>query len=288
LLGRIAENVPMDPENFLDLVLRVLPNLKDRRAVDLAARGLEAGLGREFGTSRDAAMGILLEAAGKDLDGARAIRVGLSAGVPLDLASRNLILFDASAPAVRARFLKEPEALADAMTGRHVLDISYEAAEAAGRLLWDADATDHRAFIRASATLLPFAMRERRRPASALIAAAFPPVYQELRQERLPDFLSFMFLFLDWDRCKIARRELAEAFSTSDWRATDIALAAARAGDAERILKHIARRENGPDALVEIKRDIASIPSPWRQKVEQAVKGLERAQDTRGTLSLDP
>lgn len=279
-LGRIAENVPMDPEDLLDLLSRALPSLKGRQAANLAVRGLEAGLGREFGTSRDAAIGILLETAGEGLNGARVIRVGLSETVPLDLASRNLILFDRSVPAVRARFLKEPEALVDAITGRHVLDLSDGAAQAAGRLLWDAGAANHRAFVRASAALLPFAMRERRRPASALIAAAFPPVYQELQQERFPDVLSFVFLILDWDRCKSARRELADAFFRSDWRPTDIALAAARAGDAERILNHISRRDNGPDALVAIERDIGSIPPPWREMVQQAVRELGKGQDS--------
>ena len=278
-LSRIAEHVTMDPSNLVDLVVRILPSLSGERAVDLAVCGLEAGLGRELGASRDAAMSVLLETTGKYLDGARVIRVGMSSNVPLDLASRNLILFDRSPPTVRERFLRVPEVLVDAITGRHVLDLSYEAAEAAARLLWDSDAIDHRAFVNASATLLPFAMRERRRPASALIAAAFPPVYRELQQERLPEILSYIFLFLDWDRCRSARRALADAFSNSEWRATDIALAAARTGDAEHILKHVAKHEKGLEAIAAIEREIDDVPPPWRQKVLQAIMELAKRGD---------
>jgi hypothetical protein len=154
-------------------------------------------------------------------------------------------------------------------------------------LLWDSDPIDHRAFVRASTTVLPFAMRERRRPAGALIAATFPTVYRELQHEGLPSFLPFVFLFLDWDRSKIARQELAEAFSRSDWCATDVALAAARAGDPERILKHVARRSNGPAALSAIDRDIGSIPMPWRQQVQRALQDLGSGDGSWLRLPLD-
>jgi hypothetical protein len=219
----------------------------------------------------------LLAAAGEELNGRRTLRVGLALGVPLHLASRNIILFDKSPPVVRSRFLREPEGLVDAITTRVVLDLTYEGAEAAAHLLWDSEAVDHRGFIRAAATLLPFAMRERRKPASALIAAAFPPVYRELQKERLPDFLGFVFFFLDWDRCKSARLELAEAFFRSDWLGTDIALAAARAGDPERILESIARRDNGAKLAV-IEREIDRIPTPWRKQVRRAIKEVNEEQ----------
>lgn len=273
LLTRIVEQASMDVTVFVDLVLRILPSLKGRRAADLAARGVEEGLGRDFGPTRDSAIATLLAAAGTELNGRRALHVGLATEVPRHLASRNVILFDKSTPAVRSRFLHEPEGLVAAITARPALDLTYEGAEAAAHLLWDSETVDHRGFIRAAATLLPFAMRERHKPASALIAVAFPPVYRELQKERLSDFLGFVFPFIDWDRCKSARRELAEAFFRSDWLGTDIALAAARAGDPERILKRIARRDNGAKLAV-IEREVDRIPTPWRQQVRRAIKEI--------------
>ncbi|CAN7783065.1 hypothetical protein LJR296_008159 [Cupriavidus necator] len=276
-LANIAENVPLVTEEGLAFFLQILPHLEERRAAQLAARSLYAVLCREAGASRETAVQLLLETAGKSLDETMAIRAGLSAGVPSSIASQNLILFESAPPAVRARFVKAPEAIAEGIIGRNVLDLSYEGANAAGRLLWDASAGNRPGFARTAAILLPFAMRERRQPASALIAAAFPSVYRGLQQERIPDFLSLMFPFLDWDRCRIVRRELATAFSGSEWLATDIALAAARAGDAARILKVVARSRNGRSAISAIERDIETIQSPWRQTVEVALTEIRKA-----------
>lgn len=271
-LARIVEDVPIEPALFLDLVLRLLPSLKGRRAADLAVRGLEVGLGSDArGGTRDAMISTLLETAGKELNGARALRAGLVAGISLELASRNLVLFDKSSPVVRGRFLKEPQALADAIVGRHFFDFTQEGSEAAARLLWDSDAVDHRGFLRGAAALLPFVMRDRRRSASAMIAAAFPPVYLGLQRDRLPDFLSFVFAFFDWDRCKVARNELAERYLRSEWKGSDIALAAARAGDAVRILRQIAKR-GGRDAITVIEKQISAVPEPWRQQVQAAIR----------------
>jgi hypothetical protein len=276
-LANIAENVPLVTEESLAFLLQILPHLEERRAARLAVRSLYAVLGREAGASRETAVQLLLQTAGKSLDEIMAIRAGLSAGVPSSVASRNLILFESAPPAVRAQFVKASEAIAEEIIGRKVLDLSYEGANAAGRLLWDASAGNSHGFARTAATLLPFVMRDRRRPASALIAAAFPSVYRGLQQERIPDFLSLMFPFLDWDRCKIARRELATGFSGSEWLATDIALAAARAGDAARILRVVARSPNGRLAISAIERDIETIQPPWRQTVQVALTEMRKA-----------
>ncbi|MCC8397580.1 hypothetical protein LJ656_34070 [Paraburkholderia sp. MMS20-SJTR3] len=210
------------------------------------------------------------------LDGTKAIRAGLSARVPSDIASQNLVLFDNAVPALRARFVKVPEEIAEAIVGRKVLDLSYDGANAAGCLLWDACTANRSGFPKAAAMLLPFAMREPGRPASALIAATFPSVYRALQQERIPDVLSLMFPFMDWDRCKTARRELASGFSNSQWRPIDIAVAAARAGDSARILRVIAHSRNGRSIISAIERDIETIQPPWRKEVQVALIELSK------------
>jgi len=270
-LAKIAENVSLETEEGLAFLLQILPHLGERCTAQLAACSLYIVLGREAGASWETAVQFLLETAGKSLDGTKALRAGLSADVPSNIASRNLILFENAPPTVRAHFVKVPEAIAESIMGRKVLDLSYEGANAAGRLLWDASIGNCPGFARVAATLLPFAMRERRQPASALIAATFPSVYRGLQQESTPDFLSLMFPFLDWDRCKIARRELATGFSSSEWLATDIALAAARAGDATRILRVVARSHNGRSAILALERDIDAIQLPWRLTVQAAL-----------------
>ena len=276
LLAQIAETVPMEAGDLVRLVTRILPKVQGRRGSTIAAKALEKVLGREFGPERDKLVADLLDRAGGELDGARSIGAGAARGVEFGLASRNLVLFDRAAPATRMEFLKVPETLADEIVGRHVLDLSYEASEAVGRLLWDSSPIENPSFLRAAAKLLPFAMRENRRPASPIIAAAFPPVYRELQQESLPNFLSFIFPLLDWDRCKIARKELAEALLKSTWRPRDIALAAARAGDPERILRRVAKREHGPAAIAAIEKEIGTIPDPWGWQVGKAIREIAK------------
>ncbi|RWG58488.1 MAG: hypothetical protein EOQ64_07875 [Mesorhizobium sp.] len=108
--------------------------------------------------------------------------------------------------------------------------------------------------------------------ASPIVAAVFPSVYRELQQDSIPDFLSIVFLFMDWDRCKIARRDLAETLLSSKWRPRDIALAAARAGDPERILRNVARRPGGQAAIASMEKELGSIADPWRAQVRKAIK----------------
>ncbi|PXW28342.1 GAP1-N1 domain-containing protein [Paraburkholderia caballeronis] len=275
-LARIAENVPLVTEEGVTFLLQILPHLKRQLASEIAARSLYAFLDHGIGASREAAVRFFLDTAGNSLDGVRAIRTGLSSKVPPGIASRNLILFEGASPTARANFVKVPEAIAEGIIGRNVFDLTYEGASAAGRLLWDAGERNALGFAQTAATLLPFAMRERRQPASALIAVAFPVVYRGLQQEHIPDFLSLMFPFLDWDRCRIARRELASSFSSSEWLPTDIALAAARAGDATRILRVIARSPNGRSAIAAIESGIETIQRPWRQIVQAALADIRK------------
>jgi hypothetical protein len=143
-----------------------------------------------------------------------------------------------------------------------------------GKLLWESSRVNWRGFLAASARLLPFVMGQVDKPVSPLIAAVFPPIYKELQREWLPEFLLFVFIFIDWDRCKSARRELADAFGRSTWSSADIALAAARAEDPERIMGRIVRSARGAQFLVEVRRDLSAIPSPWRQQVKRVISKL--------------
>ena len=168
------------------------------------------------------------------------------------------------------------EDLAFTIVTRGRIDYSEYAVADAAKLLWDSAALDYQAFVRSSVTLLPFLLRSQRDPASPLIAAAFPPVYQELmKSDNVSEFFK-LFLFVDWDRCKTARHELVDAFMSSNWRATDIALAAARSGDLDRILRRIAKQVDGARVIGDIERNLSSIPGPWRSEVSASLNYLRR------------
>ena len=258
----------------VDAALRLLPYADSNRATHLASRALRTILPQVTGRNRDAALDGLLATMGSNLDGSRAIWLGLAPGVTGDVFAANLAAFNRSAPAVRQRILLAVEDMVSAIVARGRVDYPESAVADAAQLLWDSSFLNEQAFLRASSLLMPFLLRAQREPVSALIAAAFPPVYQELKKaEDAPDFLR-LFRFVDWDKCKAARRDLVEAFMSSTWRATDIALAAARAGDVERILRRIAKQDDGRRVIDEIQRDLLAIDDPWRSEVREALSML--------------
>ena len=276
ILARIVENVPLPPANRVTLVMRILSRIDGPRAEGIAVVGLEAALSKNFVGEREQIISPLLVRAGDQLDAIRILKIGAGREVPADLASRNLILFDKSQPEVRNKFITNPMALADTIIGRGELDLSYSGSEAVGCLLWDSDRVDHYGFRLASAKLLSFVTNAKVEAASPIVAAAFPSVYRELEKESLPDFLSYFIPFADWDRRKLARRKLAQAFLNSNWRPRDIALAAARAGDVDRIIRNIAKQDSGSLAITSIEREADSIPAPWRHQVKKAIKDLRQ------------
>ncbi|AKZ61695.1 hypothetical protein F506_02535 [Herbaspirillum hiltneri N3] len=276
VLARLVENVRLQPADQVALVIRILTRMSGPRAGDIAVVGLEAVLSQAFLPEREQLVSTFFSHASEHIDSVRILSIGAGQEVPADLASSNLVLFDNSPPVVRNKFLRNPMALADTIVGRGAFSLSYEGGEAVGRLLWDSAPVDYHGFRLASAKLLSFLTNAKTEAASPIVAAAFPSVYRELQNESLPDFLSYMFPFMDWDRCKVARSELARAFLRSNWRPRDIALAAARAEDADRILRSIAKQDNGLWAISLIEREIDTLPEPWKRQVKKAIKNLRK------------
>lgn len=274
LLSRIAYNVTMPRHDYVAPVVGLLPNLKGGIGTELIVKAIELALPQEPNEIPSPVLDRLLSAAGAKLNGGRAMRVGLQRGVSPAAASRNLVAFDRASVAARGSLLTGIEEMAGAITGRHQLDISTEAAEAAAKLLWESGSVAAQGFVRASAILLPFALGDRREAASPLIAAAFPPVYLELARDSAFDLLSYIFVFLDWDKCKSARGRLIDAFVHSEWRISDIAIAAVRANDPVRILGRIARERGGEKVLRGLIADMKQVPEEVRKPIRAALKEL--------------
>jgi hypothetical protein len=117
--------------------------------------------------------------------------------------------------------------------------------------------------LRASLPTLPFAMGKRDLPVSALIRAAFPPVYGELLRstgdedfKRLPALLSLpLSFFIDWDRAKSARHELVDAYLYSSWPPADLLLTSLDAGIHNKTLRRLSGTLRGRDYIAAIERD---------------------------------
>lgn len=274
LLSRIAQNVTMPPHKYVDLIIALLPNLKGGISTELVAKAIEFALPQDPDKVPFAVLEPLLSAAGAKLNGGRMMRIGVQQGVSPAAASRNLVAFGRTPDATRRSLLAGIEEMALAMAGRRQLDISTEAAEATAKLLRESASVTTNGFVRASAVLLPLALEDRRESASPLIAVAFPPVYRELAKGNAFDLLSYIFVFFDWDKCKTARRRLVDAFVQSNWRISDIAIAAVRAGDPVLILGRIARERDGKKELMKLVADLNQVPEDVRKPIYAALKEI--------------
>lgn len=274
LLSRIANHAAMPNREFITLVAALLPRLRDGKGVELVVKAVELALlndPKEVSLER---LAKLLSVAGGRVNGAKIFRLGLQRGVSAAAASRNLEAFGQASLPVRRSLLAGIEEMATAIAGRQHMDLSIRATEFAAALLWDSKSVTSTGFVRASAILLPFALGHRQAAASPLIAAAFPPVYRELAQDNAFDLLSFIFIFLDWDKCKSARQRLIDAFVRSDWRIVDIATAAVRAGDPVRILGRLTKERGGEKALRTLMKDPSRIPDEIGKPLMTALKEL--------------
>lgn len=275
IIDRLLDDEGIEPSTAIDTAVRLLPYVDDYRARQLASRALGILLPRKMGVGRKATLEKLLKTMGSSLNGSWAFRMGLQREVSGEIVAENLIAFNRSPPAIRQRFLMAIEDLALTIVARERVDYSESSVVEAASLIWDAAINDKQALLRSSTILLPFLLRLRQEPVSPLIAATFPSVYQALKDSKQgPDFFG-LFLFVEWDKRKIVRRELVDAFLHSNWQATDVALAAARAGDPERILRLIAKNDDGARVITDIRRNLSLIPKPWRIQVAQALNALE-------------
>lgn len=272
LLGRIANEVSMPLPALVRLVIRILSTRQAPNEGTLVRRVLDRCLLESFGGDEVGVIVQLLGALGGQLEGSWVVCRGVEWSVPAQIASRNLVAFDRAPSDARARIFNAVEDLARVLMERNVLDINAEAVEACAALFWDAEVVASAELLRASHRLLSFLMRARYEPASPLVAVIFPLVYRDLRKgSEVPDILN-IFAFIDWDRCKVARRELVDAFLASNWRPYDLALAGARAGDLPAILNQLIRQKGGERYLMLIERDVGLLPPLWQAEVCNAIR----------------
>lgn len=256
------------------VLLDVLSRVDACEARCLANSVLARCLRVHFGRNEAQTIMQLLEAVGQEVDGGWLARQGLERGVPATVASRNLLAFHTSPAPVRARLLAAVDEIASAIDGRHMIDIDASAIEAFAALLADANHVAWSAALTASGRILPLLMRSWREPVSPLVAVAFPAVYRELAKvDDVPDILGFI-PFLDWDRCKSARRELVSAFLKSSWAPGDLALTAYRCGDVEKILRQTAKTYGGDEYINRVAADLGRLSIPCRQAIEDAIANM--------------
>lgn len=263
---------PLGP--FVDCVEQALPALDApnvARTVDLALkRCLPEPLDRSGAGLIARWLGIL----GSELNGRWVVRTGLGREVSGEVASRNMIAFQAAPAAARGKILAAVYEIADTLHDRRVFDLDAPAIEATVKLMGDAERSNPTGLLRAAGRLLPTLMRQTRFPISPLIALLFPAIYRELaKEDDLPNVFK-MVSFFDWDRCKAARHELVDAFLSSTWPASDLALVACRCNEVTRILRRAAKSSGGGHYIDRIGAEMGRLPAGCRQATGKAMSAL--------------
>lgn len=275
LLQRVILCCELPIDTFVRVIGSVLANSDSNSKARIADKALQQCLGEHFEGSETDFLATMLELVGERLDGPWLAQIGLGRGVQASVASRNMVVFrDASAPA-RRRIVEAIADVAQALCDRRTIDLNAPAAEACAHLMFEAEEAAPVALLSAAGRLLPMLMRHRREPISLMVAAAFPVVYRELaKNDDVPDLLRFV-PFLDWDRCKAARRELVSAFISSSWAPGDLALTACRCDDVDRIMRRTAKSYGGYGYIDLVSADTERLPDGCRKSVERAISSIK-------------
>lgn len=271
-LAWAAKNVRMSLEPFLATVFRLFRISDEGTRGDLAVLALERCLAQPMRTDEAAVVASLFNVLGTRIDVRWVAQAGLSSRVPPQVVSRNLVAMNTCAPTAREQFIFSIVDIAEALTSRYSLEMSAEGAVACSRLIYSAQSANSGIALAAAGRLVPATFRARRLPLSSLIAAAFPIVYRELAvKDEVPDLLRFV-PFLDWDKCKAARRELVDVFLTSpSWAPEDFALTAYQCMDMDRIFNRMSEAHGGEEYLHLVEANVAKLEGTLRDAVVTAL-----------------
>lgn len=278
-LSWAVRNIRMSLDPFLATICRLLRISDERTRGELAALALERCLPQSMRDDEIEVVSSLFDVLGTRIDVSWVSQIGLSSRVSSQVVSRNLVAMNNCSPATRDQFVFSIAHVADALASRYSLEISADGADACASLMYSAQRTNIGNALAAAGRLVPATFRARRLPLSSLIAATFPVVYRELAaKDDVPDLLRFV-PFLDWDKCKAARRELVEAFMTSAaWAPEDFALTAYQCRDLERIFKRTHEAHGGESYLDFVEANAGKLESTCREAVLAALHRVRSGQ----------
>ncbi|MFZ6044948.1 hypothetical protein ACFW0H_02345 [Pseudomonas sp. CR3202] len=274
LLSVILKEIDLPVLDSYKWILALIPRLSKKDAVVWTLRAIELSLKLSVSNVSAKKLAGLLNEAGSELSGSRFFAIGLSDSVPAKIAERNIEAMKQCKGDARKRLCASVDELAEQLARRLPLDLSLEATEAVADLLWESNQKSYTALERASIRLLPYVLTQPSVSASPLIPVTFPIIYLELARDTPSHFISMIFRFGDWDKCRTARQGLIDAFMKSDWRIVDIATAAARSADAKKILEVLTYEPGGYKLLEFLSSEIDSVPGTSRGSVRYALSEI--------------
>jgi len=263
----ISGNLPVG--RLLRNGCRVLQFVEGKLKSDLATRMLTLGLSGAD-TSEDAQLEQLISESITLLAPHGLVALATPLNAKRERLSNNIVLLDRADSKIRRIVLAEIEDLSDRLIVRRRHSITKELVQAWAHLLADSGSVNRRAQMNAAGNVLSFALEERDKPVSPLIAVAFPIVYAELGAGHETPGL-FSFIFTDWDRCKTARKKIVEAFLRSSWPTVDLINAVAPTGDLGRVLERLLDDRDGESFLKRLRQDLTKLPTEERTPMEKAM-----------------
>lgn len=274
LLLRAMSGDALTLDTFARVLLRVLEYIQGEARLKLAEHALHRCLSNRFGGDEIDLIASLLSAVGNGLDAAWFARTGLGRNVDRATASRNMVALERATPPARLQAAWAMEDIARMLVQRPNLDLDTAAVEACAALMLYAEKVAPKAHLLAAGRLMPVLLRSRDRPVSSMIVAAFPSVHRELaRVGEVSDLFKFI-TFFDWDRCKAARHELVDAFMSSSWPPSDLALTACRTKEVSKILRRVGKRYGGKNYLERIMFETEKLPTDCRSMIENELMGI--------------
>lgn len=165
--------------------------------------------------------------------------------------------------------------LSKLLVQRRASDISISSIEAWASMINQSGHAEPRAQLRAAEMTLPYAFDNLFAPLSPLVVASFPVIYRSLSADNASSGSMLNIFFPDWDRCKVVRQHLVEAFGKSKWPPADIVVASLGAGDTQRILRRV-RRQLGSDYIRKIAKDAERLPPSLADRVLRELEEARR------------
>ena len=264
--------------DHITLGLEIYPMLQDAERTMLAQSMVSRVLTDTAAQGDDLPERVIATVIG-DIDLPAVITIGLGTNQNGQQVSRTLVAFDRVSPAARTLLEAHVALIVQLVASRRTFDLTTNGAIALARLIEAAAQLNRRTHVEICSTILPFAMAARRKPASQIIIAAFPTAYEELRKDRENFGLINLFSFLDWDKCKMARKDLVLAFTTSKWPPVDLAITALRARELNKILKRLLKEPGGPNYLARVEEGARRLEEAVRKPVLKAIKEVRTSGD---------
>jgi len=271
LLSSILNEVELPAPDEYKFILTLIPLLNKSETLNWLLKTIYLSLNLNATTVSAKKLASYLNEAGSALSGFRFFATGLNQRISSKNVERNIEAIRHCKGDARKRLCSSVDELAEQLANRLPIDLSIDASETLADLLWESNKKSYIALEKASIRLLPYLLKQPSISASPLISATFPIIYLELAQDTPSSFISMIFRFGDWDKCRTARQGLVEAFMKSNWRITDFATAAARSADAKKILELLTYEPGGYKILERLHNDLDLVPGSSRSSIKYAL-----------------